>query len=46
VIPKRFLKQAHHWLILHGRYVCVARKPHCTDCVVVDLCDWASQHAG
>lgn len=38
VIPQPFLKDAHHWLILHGRYVCKARKPECTRCVVVDLC--------
>lgn len=37
-IPKKFLFHAHHWLILHGRYVCVARKPRCADCVVKDLC--------
>ncbi|MCC6202624.1 MAG: endonuclease III [Gammaproteobacteria bacterium] len=45
-IPKRYLRHAHHWLILHGRYVCRARKPHCGDCVVADLCAWAMQHAG
>jgi endonuclease III len=38
VVPDRFLLHAHHWLILHGRYVCVARKPLCGVCVVVDLC--------
>ena len=38
VIPERFLRHAHHWLILHGRYVCKARKPHCGACVLVDLC--------
>jgi endonuclease-3 len=38
VIPEPFLQDAHHWLILHGRYVCKARKPECTRCVVVDLC--------
>ena len=37
-IPKEFLRHAHHWLILHGRYVCKARKPDCTNCVVSDLC--------
>jgi endonuclease-3 len=36
--PKEFRKDAHHWLILHGRYVCKARKPECTRCVVADLC--------
>ena len=38
VIPKPYLTRAHHWLILHGRYVCVARKPKCGDCGVRDLC--------
>jgi len=37
-IPKEFLLDAHHWLILHGRYVCKARKPECQTCVVSDLC--------
>lgn len=36
--PKRWLQHAHHWLILHGRYVCKARKPDCPTCVVADLC--------
>jgi endonuclease-3 len=38
VIPKEFRRHAHHWLILHGRYVCKARKPECERCVVNDLC--------
>ena len=38
VIPDRFLLHAHHWLILHGRYVCKARKPLCGACVLIDLC--------
>ncbi|MZR29906.1 endonuclease III [Sneathiella litorea] len=37
-IPKEFLRHAHHWLILHGRYVCKARKPECYRCIVADLC--------
>ncbi|MEX0614290.1 MAG: endonuclease III [Methylophaga sp.] len=37
--PKEFLLDAHHWLILHGRYTCTARKPKCQDCIVNDLCD-------
>jgi endonuclease-3 len=37
-IPKEFLQDAHHWLILHGRYVCKARKPDCPQCVIRDLC--------
>ncbi|TVS09100.1 MAG: endonuclease III [Gammaproteobacteria bacterium] len=38
-IPKSYLKDAHHWLILHGRYVCTARKPRCGACVIEDLCE-------
>jgi len=38
VVPDAGKSRAHHWLILHGRYVCVARKPRCADCVVADLC--------
>jgi endonuclease-3 len=38
VVPQAYLHGAHHWLILHGRYVCVARQPKCPDCVVHDLC--------
>ena len=40
VIPKEYLMDAHHWLILHGRYTCKARSPACADCVVSDLCGW------
>lgn len=39
VVPKQFLQDAHHWLILHGRYTCVARKPKCNECVVSHVCD-------
>ena len=38
VIPKEFIQDAHHWLILHGRYVCKARKPECPGCPIIDLC--------
>jgi endonuclease-3 len=38
VVPDRFRRHAHHWLILHGRYVCVARKPRCGTCPISDLC--------
>jgi endonuclease-3 len=38
IIPKARLTRAHHWLILHGRYVCLARRPKCAACVVADLC--------
>jgi endonuclease-3 len=37
-VPKQYLQHAHHWLILHGRYTCIARKPRCPECVVRDLC--------
>lgn len=39
-IPKPFLLNAHHWLILHGRYTCVARKPQCGNCIIEDLCEY------
>jgi endonuclease-3 len=38
IVPAAYKRDAHHWLILHGRYVCVARKPHCPACVIADLC--------
>lgn len=40
VIPAEFMMHAHHWLILHGRYTCLARKPLCERCVIADLCRW------
>ncbi len=42
-VPKRYARHAHHWLILHGRYVCVARRPKCPQCVVRDLCDYPAK---
>ena len=39
-VPKDFLHDAHHWLILHGRYTCVARKPRCWNCLINDLCEF------
>lgn len=39
-IPEKYLKNAHHWLILHGRYTCVARKPKCPECLINDLCEY------
>lgn len=39
-IPKEFLLDAHHWLILHGRYTCTARKPKCQSCLIEDLCEF------
>ena len=38
--PEEFRKDAHHWLILHGRYTCIARKPKCPDCIIADLCEY------
>jgi endonuclease III len=40
VVPDEFKRHAHHWLILHGRYTCVARKPLCEKCLIADLCKW------
>ena len=40
VIPDEFIRDAHHWLILHGRYVCIARKPRCGACVIYDECEY------
>ncbi len=39
-VPKDFLHDAHHWLILHGRYTCIARKPKCWNCLIADLCEF------
>lgn len=41
VVPKRYLKNAHHWLVLHGRYTCLARKPKCPECIIRDLCEYS-----
>ena len=43
VVPKEFLRDAHHWLILHGRYVCKARNPECPSCPIADLCDYRAK---
>ncbi len=43
VIPKQYLFHAHHWLILHGRYTCKARKPECEHCVIADLCRYPAK---
>jgi len=40
VVPAQYKRHAHHWLILHGRYTCVARKPLCEKCIISDLCQW------
>jgi endonuclease-3 len=42
-VPKDYARFAHHWLILHGRYVCVARKPKCPECVVRELCAYQAK---
>lgn len=39
-IPSKYMQHAHHWLILHGRYVCTARSPDCENCVIKDICKW------
>jgi endonuclease-3 len=43
VVPEKYMHNAHHWLILHGRYVCKARKPACEQCVVTDLCEYFTE---
>ena len=43
VIPAEYIRHAHHWLILHGRYVCVARRPLCEKCLIADLCKWPAK---
>lgn len=45
LIPEEFLLDAHHWLILHGRYTCIARKPKCGDCIIHDLCEYRSKES-
>jgi len=45
VIPAEFMRHAHHWLILHGRYTCLARKPRCELCLIRDLCRWPEKTA-
>ena len=42
-IPAEFLQDAHHWLILHGRYTCIARRPKCSQCVIYDLCEFSQK---
>ena len=43
--PQEFKRHAHHWLILHGRYICKARKPDCAHCVIADLCEYRHKTA-
>ncbi|MDF2867521.1 MAG: nth [Gammaproteobacteria bacterium] len=40
IVPQEFMLHAHHWLILHGRYTCIARKPKCPECIIKDLCEY------
>ncbi len=44
-VPAHYKSHAHHWLILHGRYICVARKPRCDVCIIADLCKWPGKTA-
>ena len=44
VVPSAFKQDAHHWLILHGRYVCKARQPDCSHCIIMDLCAYGAKH--
>lgn len=43
VVPRQYMQDAHHWLILHGRYVCKARKPECSRCIISDLCEYKAK---
>lgn len=44
LVPEEFRQDAHHWLILHGRYTCIARKPRCQSCVIADLCEFKEKN--
>jgi endonuclease-3 len=44
VVPPRYRQDAHHWLILHGRYTCIARKPRCGSCIIEDLCEYPDKN--
>ncbi len=44
MIPKEFMVDAHHWMILHGRYICIARKPKCAACLISDLCEYKEKN--
>jgi endonuclease III len=45
-VPAEFMPHAHHWLVLHGRYICQARKPQCVRCPILDLCDYKAKELG
>jgi endonuclease-3 len=42
-VPEQYRQHAHHWLILHGRYVCKARKPDCSNCIAADVCQYKAK---
>jgi len=44
LVPEEFRQDAHHWLILHGRYTCIARKPRCESCSIADLCEYKNKN--
>jgi endonuclease-3 len=44
LVPEEFLQDAHHWMILHGRYTCIARKPRCGSCTISDLCEYRKKN--
>ena len=44
-VPDEYKKDAHHWLILHGRYTCMARKPKCGECMIYELCEWGEKRS-
>ena len=44
LVPEEFMQDAHHWLILHGRYTCIARKPRCQSCIISDLCEYKDKN--
>lgn len=44
IIPKRYLRDAHHWLVLHGRYICIARKPKCSECPIEKWCVYPNKN--
>ncbi|HEC17659.1 MAG TPA: endonuclease III [Sedimenticola sp.] len=46
LVPEEFLQHAHHWLILHGRYTCTARRPRCGSCIIEDLCEYKDKADG
>ncbi|MGE5539811.1 MAG: endonuclease III [Gemmatimonas sp.] len=46
VVPKKYLRHAHHWLILHGRYICLARRPRCPDCIIREWCEFKDKTPG